>query len=253
MIYDILTMSAALGKKQLAVLIDPDKSKPVDLCKLIEKSNECNVDFFFVGGSHIQHDKIDDVIIELKSNSEIPVVIFPGGNQQISKYADGILLLSLISGRNPEYLIGQHVSAAYDLRDSKLEILPTSYLLVDGGKPTSVAYVSNTIPIPRDNTDLVVSTALAGKMLGQKITYMDAGSGALNPVPLEFISAVKREVGLPLIIGGGIKTPEKVEEVCNSGADVIVVGNALEDDPQRLFDISFATKSINNADYSNIK
>ena len=246
-------MSASMGEKQLAVLIDPDKSRPTDLCKLIENSNECNVNFFFVGGSHIQHDRIDDVIIELKSNSEIPVVIFPGSNQQISKYADGILLLSLVSGRNPEYLIGQHVSAAFDLRESKLEILPTSYLLIDGGKISSVAYVSNTIPIPRDNSDLVVSTALAGKMLGQKITYMDAGSGAYTPVPLDYISAVKKEVGLPLVIGGGIKTPEKAEEVCIAGADVVVVGNALEDDPQLLSDISFAVKSIANANSSNIK
>jgi phosphoglycerol geranylgeranyltransferase len=253
MIYDILTVSALQRKKQLAVLIDPDKSKPKDLCRLIEKSNQCQVDYFFVGGSHVQYDRIDDVVIELKNNSEIPVVLFPGSHKQVSKYADGILLLSLISGRNPEYLIGQHVTAAFDLKESGLEILPTSYLLIDGGKVTSVAYVSNTIPIPRDKNELVVSTALAGKMLGQKITYMDAGSGAFEPIPLSIISEVKKEVGLPLIIGGGIRTAEKAEEICLAGADVVVVGNALEEDPQRLFDISYAVKSVTNADYSNIK
>ncbi len=178
---------------------------------------------------------------------------FPGNHNQISKYADSILLLSLISGRNPEYLIGQHVTAAFELRDAGIEIMPTSYLLIDGGKITSVAYVSNTIPIPSHKVDLAVSTALAGRMLGQAITYMDAGSGALNPIPLDIVTAVKKEGGLPLIVGGGIRTPEMAEAVCRAGADIIVVGNLLEENPKKLFDIAFAVKSISNATYNNLK
>lgn len=253
MFIDMIGGCISKKKKQLAVLVDPDKTLPTELFSLIENANACNVDYFFVGGSHVQHDRIDDVIIELKRHSEIPVVIFPGSNKQISKHADAILLLSLISGRNPEYLIGQHVNAAFDLRESGLEILPTSYLLVDGGKVTSVAYVSNTIPIPRDKKDLVVATALAGKMLGQAITYIDTGSGAIDSVPLNIISSVKNDVGLPLIIGGGIRTPEQAWQICNAGADIVVVGNAFEKDPELLFDIKSAVKSTTNANYSNIK
>jgi len=253
MINDILTNSVSKQEKQLAVLVDPDKTQPTDLFGLIKNANACNVDYFFVGGSHVQHDRIDDVIIELKSHSEIPVVIFTGSNKKIIKQAEAILLLSLISGRNPEYLIGQHVNAAFDLRESGLEILPTSYLLIDGGKVTSVAYVSNTIPIPRDKEDLVVGTALAGKMLGQRVTYIDTGSGAVDSVPLDIISSVKKEVGLPLIIGGGIRTPEQAWQICNAGADIIVIGNAFEEDPELLFDIKSAVKSSTNANYSNLK
>ena len=253
MIKEKLITSANRGEKSIAVLIDPDKAPVGKLENLIKEAEKCHVDYFFVGGSHVKHDSVDDLVLELKRRSNIPVVLFPGSNKQISKYADAILLLSLISGRNPEYLIGQHVSAAFDLRDSKLEILPTSYLLIDGGKMTSVAYVSNTVPIPCDKSDLVVSTALAGKMLGQVITYMDAGSGADKTIPEEIVREVKNDVGLPLIIGGGIRTPEKAKSICEAGADVVVVGNLLEENPDKLMDMVIAVKSVENANCSNIK
>lgn len=241
------------NKKSIAVLIDPDKFSQLSLSDLVQRSNDCGVDFFFVGGSHVKQENIDNVVIDVKTNTDIPVILFPGSNKQISKYADAILLLSLISGRNPEYLISQHVSAAVELRDSGLDILPTSYMLVDGGKMTSVAYVSNTVPIPRDKCELAVSTALAGKMLGQKITYMDAGSGANFSVPSKMIREVKHEVGLPLVVGGGIRTPEQAIEICQAGADVVVVGNLLEENPDKLNELVFAVKSVKYADSRNFK
>jgi putative glycerol-1-phosphate prenyltransferase len=189
-----------------------------------------------VGGSLVS-DSIDYCIDEIKKNSKLPVVLFPGSLLQISNKADAILLLSLISGRNPEYLIGNHVIASPILRKSKLEILPTGYMLVESGKVTSVQYISNTCPIPADKLDIAVATAVAGEMLGFKLIYLEAGSGAIQHVPVEMISAVKRNISVPLIVGGGIKTRSQLDNIFDAGADIVVIGNSLENNPDRLFEL----------------
>lgn len=227
-------------KKQFAVLIDPDKVSTDALLKTIDLANEVSVDYIFVGGSLVVNDTLVATVDVIKSLTQIPIVLFPGSNKQISREADALLLLSLISGRNAEWLISQHVEAAMQLRESQLEIIPTGYMLIDGGRETSVTYVSQTKPIPSDKTDIAVSTALAGNLLGMKVIFMDAGSGALKTIPTKMIQAVKSNISLPLIIGGGINTAEKAIKMCNAGADIIVVGNAIEKDVNLMKDISKA-------------
>jgi putative glycerol-1-phosphate prenyltransferase len=177
---------------------------------------------------------------EIKKNTSIPVLLFPGSSMQVSKHADGILLLSLISGRNPEFLIGQHVIAAPYLKESGIEILSTGYILIDGGNATTVTYISNTTPIPADKAEIAACTAMAGEMLGLKMIYMDGGSGALNPINSALIKKVKQILTIPLIIGGGITTVEKALEACNAGADIIVIGNAAEKSPELIHQIKKA-------------
>ncbi len=222
------------SKKKFVVLIDPDKPSDEQIIDIVEKSKKVGVDFFFVGGSLLTTDSLDNCIKLIKKHCEIPVLIFPGNSLQISKWCDGFLLLSLISGRNSEMLIGRHVIAAPYLKLYGNEIIPTGYMLVDGGCPTSVSYMSNTTPIPHDKDDIAMCTALAGEMLGLKLIYMDAGSGAVNPVSKEMIYKVKQTVDVPLIVGGGINTPEKAAVAAKAGADIVVVGNALEKDIERL-------------------
>lgn len=190
-------------------------------------------------------DTLDECLDFFKKNSDIPCVIFPGSLQQVSSKADAILLLSLISGRNPELLIGQHVVAAPYLRESGLEVISTGYMVVDGGAPTTVSYISGTHPIPANKSDIAVCTAIAGEMLGLKITYLDAGSGALHPVSEEMIAAVSRHVATPVIVGGGIRTPEKAYANVRAGADVIVIGNALEKEPTLLLEMADAVHVMN--------
>lgn len=230
-VYDRLSN---VSKKKFAVLIDPDKPSDKEIVDIVEMSKKVGVDFFFVGGSLLTTDSLDNCIKLIKSHCDIPVLIFPGNSLQISKWCDGFLLLSLISGRNPEMLIGRHVIAAPYLKLYGNEIIPTGYILVDGGKPTSVSYMSNTTPIPHDKDDIAMCTALAGEMLGLKVIYMDAGSGAINPISAEMISKVKQTVDIPLIVGGGINTPEKAAVAAKAGADIVVVGNALEKSIDRL-------------------
>lgn len=222
------------SKKKFTVLIDPDKPSDKEIIDIVEKSKKVGVDFFFVGGSLLTTDSLDNCIKLIKSHCDIPVLIFPGNSLQISKWCDGFLLLSLISGRNSEMLIGRHVIAAPYLKLYGNEIIPTGYMLIDGGKPTSVSYMSNTIPIPHDKDDIAMCTALAGEMLGLKLIYMDAGSGATNPISAEMICKVKHTIEVPLIVGGGINTPEKAAIAAKAGADIIVVGNALEKSIDRL-------------------
>ena len=222
------------SKKKFVVLIDPDKPSDNEIIDIVEKSKKVGVDFFFVGGSLLTTDSLDNCIKLIKSHCDIPVLIFPGNSLQISKWCDGFLLLSLISGRNSEMLIGRHVIAAPYLKLYGNEIIPTGYMLIDGGKQTSVSYMSNTTPIPHDKDDIAMCTALAGEMLGLKIIYLDAGSGALNPVSAEMISKVKQTIEVPLIVGGGINTPEKAAAASKAGADIVVVGNALEKSIDRL-------------------
>lgn len=216
------------NKKQLAVLIDPDKYNSKSLIDAVVIARKAMVSYFLVGGSLLEKDNLDETIKVIKDNCEIPVIIFPGDVLQINNKADAILLLSLISGRNPELLIGKHVVAAPYLKESGLEILPTGYMLIDSGRPTTASYMSNSLPIPSNKDGIAVSTAMAGEMLGLKLIYMDGGSGALNPIPTSMIESVKSAVSIPLIVGGGITTPQLASERFKAGADVIVVGNAIE-------------------------
>ena len=228
------------SKKKFVVLIDPDKPSDEQIIDIVKKSVQAGVDFFFVGGSLLTTDSLDNCIKLIKQHCDIPVLIFPGNSLQISKWCDGFLLLSLISGRNAEMLIGRHVIAAPYLKLYGNEIIPTGYMIIDGGKQTSVSYMSNTTPIPHDKDDIAMCTALAGEMLGLKLIYMDAGSGAINPISAEMISKVKHTIEVPLIVGGGINTPEKAATAAKAGADIIVVGNALEKSTDRLSEFAEA-------------
>ncbi len=219
------------GEKQLAVLIDPDKFESTSIITI---ANTAKVDYFFVGGSLMISGSIENCIAAIRKHSTIPIVIFPGSTLQVCDKADGILLVSLLSGRNPDLLIGQHVVAAPFLKQSGLEILPTGYLLIDSGKQTTASYISGTTPIPHDKSEIAACTAMAGEMLGFKLIYLDGGSGAVNPVSALMIKNVKRSIAVPLIVGGGIKTIEQAESAVNAGADIIVVGNAIEKDPNLL-------------------
>ncbi len=239
------------NQKKFAVLVDPDKADEKHLLNLIDLCEQTKVDFFFVGGSLLVNDQLNDCIRIVKRESKIPVVIFPGSPLQISDNADAILFLSLISGRNPELLIGQHVIAAPHLKKMNLEILPTGYMLVDGGNSTTVSYISNTFPIPNDKPDIAACTAVAGEMLGLKLFYLDAGSGARNSVSSEMIREVSKSISSPLIVGGGIRNPETAHESCRAGADVIVVGNAFEKDPMLIAEISHAVHSVTST--TNVK
>ena len=203
-----------------------------------------DVDLIFVGSSLLTTDDLDDCIKIIKQHCNIPVVLFPGSVLQISGFADAILLLSLISGRNAEMLIGKQVIAAPLLKASTLEIISTGYMLIDPGHPTSVSYMSNTAPVPHDKNDIALCTALAGEQLGLKTIFMDAGSGARVPVSRSMIETVSRTVSVPLIIGGGIKSPEKALENCDAGADVVVVGNSIEKNQNLIAEISDAVHSF---------
>ena len=234
------------GKKMLAVLIDPDKP-----CKesFLAQAGALGVDLFFVGGSLLVHGSIGSCIQQIRQHSTSPIILFPGSAMQIDASADGILLLSLISGRNPEYLIGQQVIAAPLLRQSKLDILPTGYLLIESGKSTTASYMSGTTPIPSDKPEIAAVTALAGAQLGLQYIYLDGGSGAQQPVSAAIIKAVKNEISIPLIVGGGIRSAEQLHAAYEAGADIVVIGTSLENNPALLptfIDIAnnFTTKLI---------
>jgi putative glycerol-1-phosphate prenyltransferase len=217
--------------KLFAVLVDPDKHDKRSISVIGKAASPGSVDFFLVGGSLVSG-SVDESVRLLKETTDLPVILFPGNVLQISPQADGILLLSLISGRNPEFLIGNHVIAAPVLSKTKLEIIPTGYILVENGRTTSVEYMSNTKPIPADKIDLAVATAIAGEMLGHKLIYLEAGSGAREKVNARMISEVRSRISIPLVVGGGIHTPEQVIETYRAGADVIVVGSAIEEEPE---------------------
>lgn len=227
------------GKKSIAILIDPDKvEEPAHLHQVLRLASENCVDYIFVGGSLITTSNLSSVVQTIKSIVSIPVVLFPGSSLQLDPAADAILFLSLISGRNPDLLIGQHVIAAPILKNNKIEVMPTGYILINSGKTTSVAYISNTTPIPEDKYSLAACTALAGQMLGLQLIYLDAGSGAEREINSKMISAVRKVVDVPLIVGGGINTSQKAQAALQAGADLIVIGNALEKDPNLLIEIS---------------
>jgi putative glycerol-1-phosphate prenyltransferase len=229
----ILNQISDKKNKKLAVLIDPDKSDKLYISKIIEYANKDFIDFLLVGGSLINQN-IDEITSKLKEQTKKPVILFPGSILQITNNADAIFLLSLISGRNPDFLIGNHVISAQFLKKSNLEIIPTGYILIESGKTTSVEYISNTKPIPSDKIDIIISTALAGEMLGLKMIYLEAGSGAENNIGLQTIKRVKQNISIPLIVGGGINNPEKIKNILQAGADMIVVGTAFEKNPDLI-------------------
>lgn len=220
------------------MLVDPDKTGPEQTDRLTELFRTAPPDVILVGGSLLIR-PIDETIARLKASSTVPVYLFPGDVTQLSDQADGIFLLSLISGRNADFLIGNHVIAAPFLRRSAIDIIPTGYMLIENGHSTSVEYVSNTRPIPVGKTDLAVATAMAGEMLGLKMIYLEAGSGAAQTVGIDMISAIREAVDLPLVVGGGIRSTEEAERVYKAGADMIVVGTHLETYPEQIKD--FAT------------
>lgn len=234
LLYDSILKLREGNKKTVALLLDPDKCQ--NLVELLELANGSGISMVLVGGSVVEADT-NAFVAQVKAATSLPVVLFPGDVSQFTPAADAILLLSLISGRNPEYLIGSHVAVAPALKRSKMEVLPTGYILIDGGRVTSVQYVSQTLPIPADKVDIAVATAIAGEQLGMKLIYLEAGSGAINPVPQRLIAAVRSQIDIPIIVGGGIRSVEQLNAAFAAGADVVVIGNAIEQNPELLKDI----------------
>jgi phosphoglycerol geranylgeranyltransferase len=243
-IYQSLTDRKRQSKKSFAVLIDPDKVNDSSVEELIQLSLDAQVDYFLVGGSLVISSYLDECVQLIKRSCNIPVILFPGSPSQLSKYADALLYLSLISGRNPELLIGQHVISAPQVKKSGLELMSTGYMVIDGGAPTTVSYISNASPLPSDKNEIAMCTAMAGEMLGMKLIYMDAGSGAKRAISETMIQKVSSCIEVPLIVGGGITTAEKAYLNCKAGADVIVVGNAIEKDANLIKEIAAAVHSV---------
>lgn len=231
-------------RKGFAVLLDPDKQDVAQLDRLLGAFEKHVPDLILVGGSLVFH-PVDETITYLKKHTDIPVYLFPGDATQLSDHADGIFFLSLISGRNPQFLIGNHVIAAPYLRRSGIDVIPTGYMLIENGHSTSVEYISNTRPIPFGKTDLAVATAMAGEMLGLKMLYLEAGSGAAKTVGIDMIAAIRASVGLPLVVGGGIRTVQDAENVYNAGADLIVIGTHLEEFPDQIGEFAALRNRLN--------
>ncbi|HLO57323.1 MAG TPA: geranylgeranylglyceryl/heptaprenylglyceryl phosphate synthase [Bacteroidales bacterium] len=231
------------GRKTISLLIDPEKQPVASLDKTLAVAEKSMVDLILVGGS-LTSLPVTDFITELKAHSNIPVLLFPGNLMQLSDKADGILLLSLISGRNPELLIGNHVMASRFLKKSGMEIIPTGYILIGADIRTSVAYMSNTIPIPAQKSDIITATAIAGEQLGMKLIYLEAGSGAKEMVSPEVITEVKRNISIPLWVGGGIRSRHDVQKLYAAGADGVVVGTAVEEDYENLIRLAEVRKEF---------
>jgi phosphoglycerol geranylgeranyltransferase len=230
-IYNAILQAKTENRKLLAILLDPDKIIWENLEYLIQKINQSPATHIFIGGSHVQNNILDELIIRLKQKISLPVVLFPGNPSQISANADAILFLSLISGRNPDYLIEHQVSAVPILKKTQLEIISTGYILIESGNETAVAKVSNTKPLDRNNCDYAMHTAQAGEMLGHKLIYLEAGSGAKQAVPFEMIKKVSNNIEIPLIVGGGIIDLQGIQKAYEAGADLVVIGTAFENDP----------------------
>jgi len=239
-IYSQILKKSKLKQKQIAVLIDPDKHQAHEFDALAKKLSAFPLDYFFIGGSLLSNDMLDVCLTAFKKETDIPIVIFPGGIMQVNKKADALLFLSLISGRNPDLLIGKQVESVPYILDSGLEPISTGYLLIEAGNITTAQYISHTQPIPADKPEIAALTAKAGEMLGMKLIYLDAGSGAKNSISAEMISAVKNIIDGPLIVGGGIKTAKEAKEKLDAGADIIVIGNVLEKNPDLLNEIILA-------------
>lgn len=243
-VYQSLLSRKSVAQKSFAVLIDPDKVTMDAVDKVCRRAVDARVDYLLVGGSLVISNQLDKVILQIRHNCNLPIILFPGSPSQISKHADALLYLSLISGRNPELLIGQHVVSAPFIRQSGLEIISTGYMVVDGGAPTTVSYISNALPVPSDKNEIAMCTAMAGEMLGMKVIYLDAGSGAKKPVSENMIAAVAEHISVPLIVGGGISDPEKAYRNCKAGADLVVIGNAIEKDPSLISEMSSAVHMV---------
>lgn len=239
-VYQSFLAAKQQKQKKLAVLLDPDKMDEQKFDYLMLHALEAGIDYFFVGGSLVMNSSAAYWTNRLKMACSIPVIIFPGSTLQVNEHADAIFFLSLISGRNPDLLIGRHVEVAPILRSMKLEVMSTGYMLIDGGAPTTVSYISNSTPIPADKPPIAVCTAMAGELLGMKIIYMDSGSGAKLPVSEAMIQAVSSRIDIPLVVGGGIRTPELAAASCRAGADVIVVGTAFEHEPTLIGEMARA-------------
>ncbi|MCO6490387.1 MAG: geranylgeranylglyceryl/heptaprenylglyceryl phosphate synthase [Phaeodactylibacter sp.] len=242
-IYQRMQAARQAGRKALAVLIDPDKAADQHLERVVRLGVDAKVDFFFVGGSLVVKDELARCLAFLRSHCAIPTLLFPGSPLQIDEQADALLFLSLISGRNADLLIGQQVVSAPYLYQSSLEVISVGYMLVDGGAPTTASYMSNTLPIPADKPDIALATALAGEMLGLKTLYLDAGSGARQPVSETMILKVAQHTTVPLLAGGGIRRPEQAWASAQAGADIIVVGTAVEQSAGLLGEVAEAVHS----------
>lgn len=230
-IYQAILEAKQEKRKLLAVLLDPDKINLEEVSFLLKKIIASPATHIFIGGSYVENKIIDELILKIKAVWQQPILLFPGNPSQISVHADGILFLSLLSGRNPDFLIDHQVKAAPILKNTSLEIIPTSYILIESGNETAVARVSKTIPMSRIDTDAVCHTAMAGEMLGHRLIYLEAGSGARQVVPLTMIENVASSVNIPLIVGGGITSAQGIQEAYNAGADLVVIGTAFEKDP----------------------
>lgn len=229
-IYQDIIRSISKSEKLLAVLIDPDKFPFENITSFIKKVNASIATHIFIGGSIVHEDATGHLVSEIKNHTVLPIVLFPGDVTQITDKADGLLFLSLLSGRNPEYLIGKHVESVSILRNTTLEVIPTGYVLIESGKETAVQQVTGTKPMSRHHIQNIVDTAKAGQLLGMKIIYLEAGSGAKKPITSDVVSSVKNELNIPLIVGGGIRNKTQLESAYNAGADLVVIGTALEDD-----------------------
>lgn len=241
-IYKDLQDRKKAGNSGFAVLVDPDKVSPTDMQYLAELCNDAQVDYLLMGGSLVVEHQLDACVKRFKAESKIPVLLFPGSPAQVTPYADALLYLSLISGRNPDLLIGQHVVSAPAVKASGLEVISTGYVVVDGGVPTTVSYMSHSAPIPANKPDIALCTAWAGELQGKHIIYMDAGSGAKKPISEEMIRKVTSNIDIPTFVGGGIKDAEKVYQNCQAGANIVVVGNAIEEDPLLIRELVQVTK-----------
>jgi putative glycerol-1-phosphate prenyltransferase len=241
-IYTTILQNKEENRKMLAVLLDPDQCRGSILAGIIATLKTNVPDFIFVGGS-LTITSVDLFVDLLKEETDASIVLFPGNASQFSTKADALLYLSLLSGRNPEFLIGQHIISSIAIKNSEIEVIPTGYLLIDGGKPSSVEYISNTRPIPRDKKEIALSTAIAGELLGKRLVYLEAGSGAIVPVPAEMIEYVKSGISIPLVVGGGIKTTTQMKEAFDAGADLVVVGNIFETKPSLISDFVSVAKS----------
>ncbi|WP_411767191.1 geranylgeranylglyceryl/heptaprenylglyceryl phosphate synthase [Winogradskyella sp. A3E31] len=237
-LYQDIVEAKAVGKRLLAVLIDPEKFDLENTSIFFERVNTSIATHIFVGGSTDKEQCITEVVLEIKKHTSLPVILFPGDIDQITNNADGLLFLSLISGRNPEYLIGKHIEAVSKLKGMDLEVIPTGYILIENGKQTAVERVSQTTPMKREAIQTIGDTAKAGELLGMKLMYLEAGSGATHPVPSTIISHIKSEINIPLIVGGGIRTKEQLDNAYKTGADIVVVGTALENDNNFLNKLS---------------
>ncbi len=230
-LYEDILDAKRSRKKLLAILIDPEKTNLFNCLPLIEKINQSSATHIFVGGSSYHGNHLDEIISILKEKTTLPILLFPGNPSQISEKADGILFLQLLSGRNPDYLIEHQVQAVTSLEKTNLEVISTGYILIESGGETAVQRVSKTKPLDRNNVDYVAQTAKAGQFIGNKLIYLEAGSGAKNAVPNEMISIVSNRISIPLIVGGGIRSKIEIENAFNSGANMVVIGTAFENNP----------------------